>query len=133
LTKIDKETVVGNIKLEKSLGQAISIELLAAGITVDGNREQENRLSLRPISYNWNCHFPISGRYEISLIIRTNKAGSDFEVGKLTHQIKVVKLDGLTQRQIWLLATLSALITGTLGLAIKLKNLNLFDKILKLF
>lgn len=105
--------------------QFLEIELQAAGLEVDGDKKQKQKLTSENITYHWNCAFMNSGNHVITLIFRLVDENSSFELGAINHGIKVAKLDGMTQRHVWILASLGALISTPLAIAVALRQLGL--------
>lgn len=100
----NKEVLVNDFVLytpANDVFQFIEIELQAAGLSVDGTKTQCQRLTSTNLSYYWNCHFPNSGNHEINFIIRCKK-NEDFSInlGRISHEVKVLQLDHLTGNQV---------------------------------
>ncbi len=110
------KSIVLKILQDSSLEQFLEIELLAAGLTVGGDKKQRQNLTLDTLSYHWNLYFPNSGNHEITLILRVVSPDGTIGLGNLDHTIRVVKLDNLTRRQYLLLTSLAAVLTGGFGL-----------------
>ncbi len=115
-TKSGKLVTV-QILRDGSLQQFLEIELLAAGLEVGGEKKQRQTLTSQTLSYRWNCYFPNSGNHTLSLILRLVSPSGTIELGAIQHSIKVVKLDHLTQRQVWLIASLAGIVSGGLAIA----------------
>lgn len=115
-TKSGKSVAV-QILRDDSLQQFLEIELLAAGLEVGGEKKQRQTLISQTLSYRWNCYFPNSGNHTLSLILRLVSPSGTIELGAIQHSIKVVKLDHLTQRQVWLIASLAGIVSGGLAIA----------------
>lgn len=109
--------VAVQILRDGSLQQFLEIELLAAGLEVGGEKKQRQTLTSETLSYRWNCYFPNSGNHTLSLILRLVSPSGTIELGAIQHSIKVVKLDHLTQRQVWLIASLAGIVSGGLAIA----------------
>lgn len=120
------KSIVVQILRDSSLEQFLEIELLAAGLTVDGEKKQRQPLTSQPLPYCWNCYFPNSGDHRLSLIIRLVSSSGTIELGVIPHNIKVVKLDHLTQRQVWLMASLAGIVSGGLAIAEILHQLGIW-------
>ena len=107
----------------------LEVELQAATATISGERIQRTALPSREMFYRWNCYFQNSGNHEICLILRSIVRSSKdneptdivAEIGSIIKTIKVVKFDGLTQQQVWVLASIFAVISGILAI-IKILN-----------
>ena len=119
------KSIILQIQRDSSLEQFLEIQLLAAGLIVDGEKIQRQSLTLPTLSYCWNCYSPNSGDHEISLIIRVVSQPVTIELGAIQHSIKVAQLDHLTQRQVqW-----AGIITGWIGIAVLLQQLGVLQKI----
>ncbi len=123
--KSGKSFVIQIVKNSR-LKQFIEIELLAAGFEIDGEKKQQQSFSMKTLSYCWNCYFPNSGNHTLSLIIRLLSPSKAIEVGAIQHSIKVAKLDNLTKRQVWLIASLAGLVSGGLTIAEVFRRLGLW-------
>ena len=111
---------------DSTFEQFLEVELLAAGLTVDGDKRQRCRLTLEKLSYRWNCYFPNSGHHAITLAFRLVCSSDVIELGVIQHTIKVVKLDNLTRRQVWLMASLAGVVSGGLAIAEALHRLSVW-------
>jgi hypothetical protein len=120
------KSIVVQILRDGSLEQFLEIELLAAGLTVDGGKKQRQPLTSQPLPYCWNCYFPNSGNHRLSLILRLVSSSGTIELGVIPHSIKVVKLDHLTQRQVWIMASLAGIVSGGLAIAEVLHQLGVW-------
>lgn len=113
------KSIILQIQRDSTLEQFLEIQLLAAGLIIDGDKIQRQSLTLPTLSYNWNCYSPNSGDHVINLIIRVVSQPNIIELGTIQHSIKVAQLDHLTQRQVqW-----TGIITGGLGVSVLLKQL----------
>jgi hypothetical protein len=124
-TKSGKLVAV-QILRDGSLQQFLEIELLAAGLEVGGEKKQQQTLTSQTLSYRWNCYFPNSGNHTLSLILRLVSPSGTIELGAIQHNIKVVKLDHLTQRQVGLIASLAGIVAGGLAIAEVLHQLGVW-------
>lgn len=114
LIRPDKETtkyIHFNIRLNTSQMMYFEVELQAAALTVDGERKQRKLLAppKDQLLYRWNCYFPNSGNHIIALNLRIIDTTKVIELGAIQHKIKVVQLDHLTQRQVWMFASIAAI------------------------
>lgn len=104
----------------------LAIELLAAGFDIEGAKKQKQEISFAPMNYRWNIRPLNSGNYEVGLIFRTeNASGRTRELGVVTHNVSVVKIDHLTSRHLWVLTRIFGLLTGTLGVLEVLNRLGI--------
>jgi hypothetical protein len=118
--------VVVNLLLDKAIEKYFEVELLAAGIIVDGDKRQRQDLSLGELVFRWNCHFQNSGSYLLILVLRLVTATQTVELGVIEHRLKVVKVDHLTQRQVWVLASVAWVLSGIITMGKILIELNLW-------
>lgn len=100
-------------------GYLLEVELLAAGLTVDGNRLQRQPLGARLLSYRWNCYFPNSGKHIFTLILRVVGPSGTLELETIERLIKVTKFAGLTQQQVGIAAAAA----GTAGFILTLVSI----------
>ncbi len=124
-TKRGKSIVI-DIPRDIDTEQFLEIELLAAGLEVAGEAKQRQPLTSPTLSYWWNCYFPNSGRHGLTLVLRLVSASDATELGAVHHNINVAKLDGLTQRQVWLMASLAGILSGGLAIAEALRQLGVW-------
>jgi hypothetical protein len=109
----DKESgkvITLQIRQDVTAEQFLEIELQAGGFTVDGDKKQKyllNFLNSHKLLYRWNCYCPNSGSHWITLTFKVICSSDIVKLGEIKHCIKVVKLDHLTQRQVWMFATLA--------------------------
>ena len=109
------------LKVERVPGtpQFLEVELLAAGIKVAGKTLQRHSILDPNLSFVWNCSFPTSGNHSIALVFRVVSDSKTVDLGTVEHSIKVVQVDGLTQRQVLLVVVALggvSLISGILGI-----------------
>lgn len=107
--------------------QHLEVEMVAAGFTVAGELKQKQSLLSDTLNYQWNCFFEKSGTHSFALVFRVVE-NPDFisHVGRIEQTIKVAQVDHLTQRQVWVLATIAGVLSGVLTLAEILKNLGVW-------
>ena len=111
---------------DNTFNEFLEIELIAAGLTIDGEKKQRQPLTSQTLSYGWNCYFPNSGNHAFALEISLIRASDKIKLGAIEHTIKVVKLDDLTKRQVWVLALIAGAISGGLAIAEALRRLNMW-------
>lgn len=108
----------------------LELELLAAGFEISGDRRQRQSVSSDVLRYQWNCYFPHSGSHSYALVAREIAEDENrqrvSDIGRMEENLRVVKLDHLTQRQVWLLATCTAILTGGLAVAEALRKLGVW-------
>ena len=114
--------------------KTISAELIATGFEVKAEGRRIERLRLTQYEFAWNCKFITSGYHQyVFRVVIEDKASGDSEfnvqqVIKLVRGVKVVKLDHLTSRQVWVLATACAVfsvVVSIVKLAIEIGIINL--------
>jgi hypothetical protein len=104
----------------------LEFELVAAGFVIGGEAKQRQQLDASHLHYQWNCYFPNSGSHSFIIVARVANAHDAAEIDRIERGIRVVKLDHLTQRQVWILATLAGLASGGLAVAKVLKELHVW-------
>lgn len=118
--------IVMDIDWDAGLEQFLEIELLAAGLEIAGEEKQRQPLNSPRLTYWWNCYFPNSGWHWLSLVLRLVSQSETMELGVVPHNINVAKLDGLTQRQVWLMASLAGILSGGLAIVEALRQLGVW-------
>jgi hypothetical protein len=81
----------------------IEVELMAAGISVDGEKVQRQSVNEQVLVFVWNCHFANSGDQRVNLVVKAVKGERTIPFGCIEQSIRVAQLDGLTRRQVWML------------------------------
>jgi hypothetical protein len=114
----DKDDVSLNLNVLRHSGQQefLELEMLAAGFTVEGDKKQKQVLTADSLRYQWNCFFENSGNHTFAVAFRVISGSDVSEIGRVEQSIRVVKIDHLTQRQVWVLASVAGILSG--GLAI---------------
>ncbi len=110
-------------KEAEAAAEFLEIELLSAALTVAGEKKQRQHLSAQTLNFCWNCHFAKSGDQVVTFIIRLVSPLDQIQLGSVEHHIKVVKVDHLTQRQVWLITRVTAVLSGIFALAEILRRL----------
>lgn len=105
------------VTLETTQGQQafVEMEILPSGVQVAGSTVQRAELTGEPLNFIWNCFFNNSGSHIISFVIRMVQESKSTPVGQIDHSVRVVRVDHLTQRQVWLLGALFTFITGVIA------------------
>ncbi len=117
-----KTVEVRNINI--SLERFLEVELIAAGLQVDGEKKQRQPLQLPHLSFRWNCYFEKSGIYQPTLILRTiNRDSEAIEIGIVQYNVRVATFFNLTQRQAEQLGWVCGGISGLFGLLWTLRQL----------
>lgn len=101
----------------------LEFELVAAGFQIEGDKKQKQRLNSNRLQYQWNCFFPNSGQHHFSIVGRLLGQTHKEEIGRIEDVLIVVKVDHMTQRQVWILTTIAGIISGILSVAIALQTL----------
>jgi hypothetical protein len=115
----DKDEVLLDLNISSpSIGRQefLELELLAAGFGLEGDKKQRQRLTASRLCYQWNCFFENSGVHDFAIVFRVVSDADIEEVGRLEQSVKVVKIDHLTQRQVWILATIAGIVSGALAI-----------------
>ncbi|HEX8319534.1 hypothetical protein [Longimicrobium sp.] len=105
---------------------ALELELVAGGCEIAGNLMQSQLLDATRINFQWSCHFPKSGTHEIALVARQVTSTGKVDLGRVEHSVRVVKFGPFTQRQVWVVASISAVFAGVIAVAKTLQELGLF-------
>jgi hypothetical protein len=109
--------------------QFIEIELLAAGVIISGEVKQRQKITVPTLYYRWNCCFKTSGHHEMFLIFRLVNPSDIIELGVVEHRVRVTKLDHMTQRQVWLIASILTIISGIFGVIQVVSKLGMGGKL----
>lgn len=104
----------------------LELELIAAGIKIEGDKNQRQSLNAKTLHYQWNCYFQNSGDHVFLIAIRVINLQGTTEIGLIENSIKVVKLDHLTQRQVWAWTTVAGCVSGILTVVEILHQLNVW-------
>jgi len=80
---------------------AFEVELLAADLTIEGDKKQRKPIGNEKIYFNWGCGFPKQGEYEVGLIVRLINGKTVTDLGKPIKQpVKVIKRFGLPKQMV---------------------------------
>ncbi len=120
------KTIRLNLHNNNDTEQFLEVEFQAAGLKIDGDRKQRQKLSSENIVFYWNCAFMTSGTHMLNMIFRIVDAENLLELGTISHSFRVVKLDGLTQQQIWALSRVAATMSGAIAIAATFHQLGLW-------
>lgn len=121
----DGKVVAISIATDEQVQEYLEIELYAAWMTVDGDKKQRQLLQSNKLQYRWNCHFANSGEHVLNLVVRHFTASDVDEIGAIKHAIKVAKLYGLTERQVWIIGVVAGIISGIFAILGVLSQLKL--------
>jgi hypothetical protein len=105
----------------------LEMQMLAAAVDICENVTQRVKLCDGPLHFHWNCHFKNSGNHPITFVLRFIADSQDIFLERIEHTVKVVRLDHLTQRQVWALVTFTGFISGVIGLAELIKKIGLWS------
>lgn len=94
----------------------LHVKLVCAGIEIVPARPEEQRLNLERLVYRWSCACPNSGEHELSLEFSFNESFA-FLSKQFDHRVRVVRVDHLTKRQVWVLAALGGVVSFLLSVA----------------
>lgn len=111
----------------KSVGEyCLELELLSAGFKIDGDKAQMHNFDSDSLTYSWNCYFPNSGNHTFGIKASAVTPDENVDLGIKEFNIDVVKVDHLTERQVWFLAGFAALFSGCLAVVELVHRLGLF-------
>lgn len=119
----DDITINLNISRHNNQQEFLELEILAAGFVVEGDKKQKQALSKDTLRYQWNCFFENSGRHTFAIAFRVINDSDILEIGCIEQSVRVVKIDHLTQRQVWTWATIAGIISGGLAILEVLRTL----------
>lgn len=88
----------------------LEVEIQAAGITIEGEKQQRQPANSTHLQYHWTCHFPNSGNLKLRLIPRLCHPSGQRTLQPIDCSIKVVQFDHLTQRQLRLVSAFCGII-----------------------
>jgi hypothetical protein len=105
--------------------QFLTIELLAPGFSVDGEKKQYQNLQNKNLIYSWGITANNSGNHTIGFTLKLeSKSGNDtIQLGTMMWKIKVVSLFHLTKRQLRILFGSIGALTTILTILQALKEL----------
>jgi hypothetical protein len=119
----DRKLITVQTFSDINVEQFLEVELYAPWMTVDGDKRQRQPLKSQKLSYRWNCYFPNSGDHSLDLVLRQVDDSNTIELGVVQHAVKVVKFDHMTQRQVWILASLAGIVSGVFAILAALNQL----------
>lgn len=100
--KVNAEGMRQSMKLE--------ISLVGVGCEVKALQPEVQELRSECLTYSWGCSFPSSGHkmliVKLQAYLKSGEKLSDSSF-QIDHRVKVVRVDHLTKRQVWLLAWLT--------------------------
>jgi hypothetical protein len=105
------------IEISPKRNVLLEMKMLAAAVDISGEPIQQVKLSNGSIHFQWNCHFKNSGIHQMAFLLRCIVDSQEVFTDRFEHTVKVVRLDHLTQRQVWAFATFAGLLSGAIGLA----------------
>lgn len=116
------------VELPKSdtLEDVLEVELHSAGIEVNSEATQRRSLLSNRLEYQWNCHFPNSGDHYLDLAFKRRIGDVVVPVGRIERQVKVVRLDGMTSRQVQTISYFCGGVAGVVGFIKVLQELGVF-------
>jgi len=104
----------------------LEFEFMASGFSIEGEKKQKQPLTSNILQYQWSCFFPNSGNHDFAFIVRVVTPEHCVEIGRIENVIKVVKVDHMTQRQVWVYATMASIFSGCLAIAEALHRLDVW-------
>ena len=108
----------------------LSIELLATGFEISGERTQKQDLQCPILTYAWGIKAVTSGKHKIALVLKVedeNEIQTNL-IGTILHEVKVASVARLTQRQIKILTAILGTCTALLAILEALQRLNFLHK-----
>lgn len=90
----------------------IQAALLAAGISLSGDASQRKTLGVEPITFRWVAAWPSSGYQTISVVVSLVSEGAATEILSFDHKVRVVQIDHLTARQVWIVSAILGVLPG---------------------
>ena len=94
----------------------LTAELLAPGLVLDETeRRQRQSLTARSLRFKWTCFFKESATYHMSVVFRCGVDSGD-ELGRWDRSVRVVKIDHLSQGQVYVAGAISAIVTFAIAL-----------------
>jgi hypothetical protein len=107
--------------------QYLSIEIIAAGFEVDGEKKQKQDLHSQKLTYTWGITAKNSGNHKIGFSLKVEDAeGKELaQLGTAVHPLKVVSIMRLTQRQLRILVGSAGAITTVLTILQALQALKI--------
>ena len=110
--KQTEQQITLDIQEKDSSEQFLEVRLLAAAFPTKGEEKQRQSLTRERLEYRWNCYFQTAGRHELALELKVVHLSEERPLGVIEQQIKVVKLDHMTQLHV----RAAAVLLGTIGL-----------------
>lgn len=121
-----EESVIdfGEIQLATELEYFLEAEIGASGFKVEGDKKQRDRLAVdeKNLLYQWNCHFSTSGNHEFNLLLRIADSSQVVIAKSKAFHVKVIQAFGLTQAQISVFQSLSAIATLIIAIVALIKS-----------
>lgn len=116
-----------NIRQNKKGARYLAIKLIASGFDVAGELRQRQELENTNMIYTWGLTAKSSGNHKLALALYIeNGTGEELaQIGTIFHQIKVVSIMNLTQRQVRVVAGVVGFITTILAILQTLHQLKI--------
>lgn len=100
------------IKTTTEKEEFLETELLLGGVDISGTNPQRHVIGETELTYRWNCNFPMdTSDKKATLVFRHVTEENSTEIGTVSIDIKVKRLDHLSHRTVLWLAGVAALIT----------------------
>jgi hypothetical protein len=86
--QVTLKRVTLDIQREDSREQFLEVELLAAALSIEGEKKQKQSLSLEKLTYQWNCQYKSAGTHEICLILKVVHQSGKRSIEKIKQKQK---------------------------------------------
>jgi hypothetical protein len=104
----------------------LEFELLASGFEVSGEVKQRCNIENNLLNYQWSCYFPNSGSQAYEIVVWMVKDDDKVFLKRIDRAVNVVRVDHLTQRQVWIWATMAGVISGIFSFIALLRQLGIW-------
>ncbi len=96
------------VPLQAGHVQYLEAELLAAGITIDGERKQQQLLASEKLCFQWSCFFINSGKQALSIKLTAKSPTSELHLGTIEQIVTIHKFDHMTQRTVSIISSVGS-------------------------
>ena len=91
---------------------SLKVSLVSPAMAVKNIEKEQQSLGIKSLSFGWHCYFPNSGDHIVVIAVDLyGKPGEEsfHQKHRVERRIKVVRIDHLTKRQVWVLASIGSL------------------------
>ena len=91
---------------------SLKVSLVSPAMVVKNIEKEQQSLGIKSLSFGWHCYFPNSGDHIVVIAVDLyGKPGEEsfHKKHRVERRIKVVRIDHLTKRQVWVLASIGSL------------------------